>query len=88
MGQIFLNIRLKNHLISAIGRGLILLCADDFSLSHDQIEKIQNYISKKSSEYAVLDEDPASDVSVTFHFSPLGREIEVRFDAGPAFAIE
>lgn len=67
---------------------LVLLNQSDFSLNQEQIRQINGFFARKAEEYAAAGEEPASGVSVTFNFSPFGREIIIQFDGGPALAVE
>jgi len=67
---------------------LILLGQSDFLLNEVQFHQINEFIAQKANEYAALGEDAASGVSVIFSFSPMGKDIEVQFDGGPAFSID
>jgi len=65
-----------------------LLGGSDFLLNEVELLQINRFIARKANELAILSEELASGVSVTFHFSPFGRDIEVQFDGGPSLAVD
>lgn len=63
--------------------------SEDFQLSVDELDKLNELIHSRTRQYHAAEGEPVNDVSVTFHFGPAGiRLVKVSVAGGVPVALD
>lgn len=65
-----------------------MLSNADFSLSDESLERLNKYVSDAAIKRAQATDEPGTELSVSFTFTPLGRFVDVQFSGGTIFELE